>query len=99
MRCPGNLHLANASLRLGEEVPFNPKTKVLSDNKEASETFARMEDYLAKENGLKLEDWKYHLGRKLIVDASTERVTNESMANQLLTREYRKPFAVPEKVG
>jgi predicted dehydrogenase len=92
------IHLANASLRLGEEVPFNPKTKVLSDNKEASETFARMEDYLAKENGLKLEDWKYHLGRKLTVDASTERVTNEPMANRLLTREYRKPFAVPEKL-
>ena len=92
------IHLANASLRLGEEVPFNPKTKVLADNKEASETFARMEDYLAKENGIKLEDWKYHLGRKLTVDASSERVTNEPMANRLLTREYRKPFVVPAKV-
>ena len=55
-----------------------------------------MEEHL-KDNGLKLDGLKYQLGRKLAVDAKTERSDNAE-ANQLLTRDYRKPFEVPEKV-
>jgi predicted dehydrogenase len=90
-------HLANASYRLGVSVPFNPRTKAFGGNKEAYEALARMEDYL-KEHQVKLEAEKYQLGRKLVVDAHTEKIVNDAAANRLLTREYRKPFAVPEKV-
>jgi len=57
-------HLANISYRLGEQVPFNPRTRAFGDDKEAYETLARMEEHLAKENGFKLDGMKYQLGRK-----------------------------------
>jgi predicted dehydrogenase len=91
------IHFANASYRLGEQVPFNPRTKAFGDNKEAYETLARMEEYL-KGDHVKLEESKYQLGRKLVIDAGSERVAGDAEANKLLTRDYRKPFAVPEKV-
>ena len=86
------------SYRLGEEVPFNPQTKAFGDNKEAYETLARMEEHLAKDNGLKLDGQKYRLGRKLALETQAERIAGDNQANKLLTRNYRAPFAVPEKV-
>jgi predicted dehydrogenase len=91
-------HLANISYRLGSEVPFNRQTKAFGDNKEAYETLARMEEHLAQGNGLKLDGLSYRLGRQLQFDAKTEMFLSDSEANRLLTREYRKPFAVPEQV-
>ncbi len=91
-------HLANMSYRLGEEVPFNPRTKAFGDNQEAYETLARMEEHLAKDNGLKLDGMKYRLGRKLVVDARKERIVGDDQANAMLTRAYRKPYVVPDKV-
>jgi hypothetical protein len=91
-------HLANISYRLGTQVPFNPKTKAFGDNKEAYETLARLEEHLAEENGLKLEGLKYQLGRKLTFDPKAEKFVGDDEANKLLTREYRKGFAVPDKV-
>ncbi len=92
-------HLANISYRLGESVLFNPETKSLGDNKEAYESFARMEDHLAKGNHLKLDGLSYKLGRKLTVDAKAENFVGDADANALLTRAYRKPFALPEKTA
>lgn len=53
IRKDSQFDLANISYRLGEEVSFNTKTESLGDYKKA-ETLARMEEYLAKENELKL---------------------------------------------
>ena len=89
-------HLANISYRLGEAVPFNSRTKAFGDCKEAYESLARMEQYLARKNGLKLDGLQYRLGRKLAVSAKTESFVDAPEANKLLTRPYRKPFAVPE---
>ena len=89
-------HLANISYRLGEQVPFNGK-KALANNPAAVETFQRMADHL-RANGLKLEDMTYTLGRKLDFDAKAEKFVDDSQANALLTRQYRKPFVVPERV-
>ncbi len=91
-------HLANVSYRLGELVPFNPRTKAFGDNKDAYETLARMEEHLAEGNGLKLDGLEYRLGRRLTVDAGNETVTGDAEANRLMTRNYRKPFEVPAKV-
>ncbi len=40
----------------------------------------------------------YRLGRVLEFDPETERFIRDDEANALLTRDYRKPFVVPEKV-
>jgi len=90
-------HLANISYRLGKVVPFNKKTKALGDDKEVYRTFEWVQDTL-KDNGLKLEETTYRLGRKLELDTEKEKFVNDPEADRLLTRPYRKPFVVPEKV-
>ena len=40
----------------------------------------------------------YRTGRKLHFDPQAERFVNDAEANSLITREYREPFVVPEKV-
>ncbi|HEX3150524.1 MAG TPA: Gfo/Idh/MocA family oxidoreductase [Gemmataceae bacterium] len=91
-------HLANISYRLGEQVPFDGKAK-LGDNREVVETFKNLQDNLTGV-GVKLDKLTYQLGRTLTVDPAMERFTGEGSkeANAFLTREYRKPFVVPEKV-
>ncbi len=90
-------HLGNISYRLGKSVPFQEKTKAFGDNKEAYETFARFESHLS-DNGINLQQAEYHLGPNLMIDAHAERFHDSPEANAMLTREYRAPFIVPEKV-
>jgi len=45
-----------------------------------------------------LANISYRVGRTLHFDAASYSVTGDAEANQLFTRDYRKPFAVPEKV-
>lgn len=92
-------HLANISLRLGERVPFNPRTTSLADNQDAYEALARMEEHLASGNGLKLDGMTYLLGRTLHIDAQAETIVDDPQAAALLTRHYREPFVVPEKLA
>lgn len=39
----------------------------------------------------------YRVGRKLIFDPDTEKFINDSEADKLLTRDYRKPHVIPEE--
>ena len=91
-------HLANISYRLGEEVPFSKSTRAFGDDKEAYETLDRMEEHL-KDNGVALDGLNYRLGRKLTFDAATESFVGDPEANQLLTRPYRAPFVVPDRMA
>lgn len=93
----GLCHLANISYRLGTKVPFNGQTKAFGDNKEAYETLARTQEHLTRSK-VKLDGESYQLGRTLAFDGQTERFSNDAEADKLLTRPYRKPFAVPERV-
>jgi len=91
-------HLGNTSYRLGTEEPFSNKTKRFGNgNNEMWETIGRFEDHLAA-NGIRLENAVYRLGRKLVVDAAKEQFVGDEEANRLLTRQYRPPFVVPDKV-
>jgi hypothetical protein len=56
-----------------------------------------MQDHL-KENGLKLEDTDYIVGRTLNFDSKTESIIGDDQANDMLSRSYRSPYVVPEKV-
>ncbi len=91
-------HLANISYRMGKEVPFVPRTQSFGDDKLAYEELKSMEEHLWVENGLNLRAEKYRLGAWLQVDASQQRILSPEAANQLLRRQYRKPFVVPEQV-
>ncbi len=91
-------HLGNISYRLGSEEPFSNKTKRFGDgNNEIWETFGRFEDHLAA-NGIKLRDGVYRLGRRLRIDPVAERFIGDEEANRMLTRQYRPPFVVPDRV-
>ena len=69
----------------------------MGDNKNAYEYLERMQDHL-KENGLKLEDTDYIVGRTLNFDSKTESIIGDDQANDMLSRSYRSPYVVPEKV-
>jgi predicted dehydrogenase len=93
----GLCHLANVSYRLGEKSSFNKKNKSFSSNKKGYEYFERMQEHL-KENGLNLEETDYIVGRNLEFDAKTETIKGDDEANSLLSRNYRAPYIVPDKV-
>jgi len=90
-------HTGNISHRLGKQVSPAEAREAIKGNKDAVETYERFKEHLAA-NNVDLEKAKPTLGAFLRMDPRTERFTNNEKANQLLTREYRTPFAVPEKV-
>lgn len=92
-------HLANISYRLGKQVPFNRKTGALGDNRVILDTYRALENNLARANGLRLESKTYQLGRTLKFDPKTERFVDDREADRLLSRQYRKPFEVPDKLS
>jgi predicted dehydrogenase len=90
-------HTANISYRLGK--PHSPEEirDAIKDNKDLSEMLGRMEEHLAA-NKVDLKTTPAKLGATLTMDPKTEKFVGDAEANKLLTREYRKPFVVPEKV-
>jgi predicted dehydrogenase len=96
-------HLANISYRLGENVPFNPRTRVFAGNAEATDALERMESHLSAAapagNGLQLNNLQLRVGPRLTVDASAETITGNDAASRMLFRQYRSPFVVPERVS
>ncbi|MGP0069986.1 MAG: Gfo/Idh/MocA family protein [Isosphaeraceae bacterium] len=91
-------HLANLSYRLGNEVPFSKSTLAFGGDKAACETLDSMEEHL-KENKVALDGLNYRLGRKLTFDGATESFVGDPEANRLLTRPYRAPFVVPDRIA
>jgi hypothetical protein len=45
-----------------------------------------------------LSNISYRLGRQLTFDGAKEKFVNDAEADALLTRKYREPFVVPQKV-
>jgi predicted dehydrogenase len=90
-------HLANISYRLGTMQPFNPRTRALGDDREATETLGRMEEHL-RNNSIPLDQTQVRVGRRLTIDPQTERFVNDEEANRHLTREYRRGFEVPARL-
>jgi len=91
-------HLANISYRVGENLPFNTRAQAFGDDRDAAEAYARMLEHL-RANEVPVDGQTYRVGRRLEVDARTERFTNNNDANRLLTRNYREPFVVPDRVS
>ena len=93
-------HLANVSFRLGTVVPFDRRASVFTDNAQAAATLARTAEHLENPpNSVPLDDCNLQVGAALDIDAATESIRNNDAANRLLSRQYRAPFVVPDRVS
>ena len=93
-------HMANISYRLGQQSSPEQIKEMIQGNKEATETFERLEAHLAA-NEVDLKKTPAVLGPWLSWDSSKEEFVGDfpaSWANRLLRRAYREPFVVPDKV-
>ena len=89
-------HTGNISYRLGakkspDEIKAALKTKVVA------EAYDRMAAHL-EANGVDLKATPATLGVPLEMDGKAERFPGNEAANKMLTRDYRKPYVVPEIV-
>ncbi|HEX4342327.1 MAG TPA: Gfo/Idh/MocA family oxidoreductase [Verrucomicrobiae bacterium] len=90
-------HTGNISYRLGQ--PMSPEGILhsIKGNSDLAESLGRLEEHLGS-NKIELHKTPLMLGAALKMNPKTERFTNNDHANEYLTRDYRKPFVVPEKV-
>jgi len=93
----GLCHLGNISYRLGQKLPPEAIRDAIRQNNDLAEAFGRMEEHL-KANAVDLIQTPATLGALLKFDPRREKFLNHPAANELLTRRYRPPFVVPEKV-
>jgi hypothetical protein len=91
------VHTGNISYRLGKPSAPEAIRAAAKGDRDLAESLGRMEEHLGA-NQVDLHQTHLTLGAVLKMNPKTERFTNNSAANKLLTREYRRPFAVPEKV-
>jgi predicted dehydrogenase len=89
-------HLGNISYRLGTNQRFG-KAKPPSDDKETAAAFERFTSHLSDKLG-PIAKVEYRAGARLEIDPQEELFRNNSKANEMLTRAYRKGFEVPAKV-
>ncbi len=87
-------HLGNVSCRLGEPVALDSREDPFPGNDAGNDAFRRMVEHL-KEHGI-APSARYLRGRALTLDPEAERFATDPEADRLLTREYRKPYVVPE---
>jgi predicted dehydrogenase len=90
-------HTANVSYKLGKTHAPDELREAVKGKKELQEMLGRMEEHLGA-NKVDLNKTPASLGAFLTMNPDSERFTNHDSANHLLTREYRAPFVVPEKV-
>jgi len=87
-------HYANVSYRLGGAVPSGDAGGPFASTA-AHEAHERMVAHL-KDNEVDVAKISFQVGKTIAVDPKTEKVPGDEAANKLLTREYRKPYVVPE---
>ena len=90
-------HTGNISYRLGTTKNPNEIKEALKNDKGMVESWDRMAEHLAK-NEVDIEKEKVTLGVPLKMDTKSEKFLGNEKANAMLTRNYRAPYIVPEKV-
>ena len=95
----GLIHMANISYRIGKTATPGEINERMSGHKVSVDTLENFQEHLAV-NGIDLNKTRATMGPMLTLNADTERFTGEfsKEANQLVSRNYRAPFVVPEKV-
>jgi predicted dehydrogenase len=91
------VHTGNISYLLGQTQSPEAIRDSIKGNGDLTESLGRMETHLGA-NKVNTHQTPLRLGTLLKINPETEQFVNNDKANQLLTREYRKPFVVPEKV-
>jgi predicted dehydrogenase len=90
-------HTGNISYRLGKKMSPAEIHDTIKSDRDAAESFGRMQEHL-KINQVDLVSTEAQMGLFLKMDPKTERFIDNEEADKMLTREYRKPYVVPEKV-
>ncbi len=90
-------HTGNISYLVGKKASPDVMREKLKGNKEAMDSLDRLAAHLDA-NGVDIKVDQLTLGEHLKMDPKTEKFIGNAAADQLLTREYRAPFIVPEKV-
>lgn len=91
-------HMGNISLQLGDRLsPAEclEKMSALETSEDVKATLDRFTSHL-KENGVNAAQDRIQTGPMLAFDPKSETFKDNMKANESLTREYRKPFVVPE---
>lgn len=91
------VHQANISYQLGARKSPDQVRDAVKHDPAVADALGRVEEHLAA-NDVDVKHTGLTLGPVLEMNPQTERFTNSEAANQRLTREYRAPFVVPEKV-
>ncbi len=91
-------HLGNISYRLGSEATFADAAQALPQHETVAASWKALEEHLTGALGVNLADLRCTVGPKLAFDGGRERFRDNAAADQLLTRDYRAPFVVPEMV-
>lgn len=90
-------HTGNISYRLGQKTSPDELKEAIKGSPDAVPTFERMAEHLAA-NGVDINKDKLTIGPVLTMDPKTEKFIGNAEADKLLTREYRAPYVVPERV-
>jgi predicted dehydrogenase len=89
-------HAGNISYRLGKKASADEIAEQVKSNELLADSYARMLKHL-EANGVDLSgDSALTLGESLQVDPKSDQFVGNDEAARLFTREYRKPFAVPD---
>ncbi|MHC4623227.1 MAG: Gfo/Idh/MocA family oxidoreductase [Planctomycetota bacterium] len=93
-------HMANISYRLGSQSSPDKVKRTIQGSREGLKTFERFVLHLSA-NEVDLNKTPVVLGPWLSIDAAKERFVGDfptRWANELLKRDYRTPFVVPEHI-
>jgi len=90
-------HMGNISHRLGKIMPAEQIAETVKANKDFADSFERLENHL-KANQVDFKLTPRTAGPTLTMDPDKERFVGDfsKEANMLLSRNYRRPFVVPE---
>jgi predicted dehydrogenase len=89
-------HFANASYRVANEVDRAAAESSIVGDAVAAEAFERTKAHLAA-NGVAFDKTPITLGKRLVIDAAGERVTNSDVANGMLRSTGRGAFTIPSE--
>jgi len=88
-------HLGQISYRTGRRATANEITQDVASQPQLADSFDRMAKHL-RANKIDVDSSTLTLGPWLDIDLQNETITNNPQAAKLISREYRRPFVVPD---